>query len=218
MQEEDDDNGSVIQGRWERKLGYVTECDIDARWVLYYPNDSRPQGSLRIVSHPDLPPGHLRSFVSIVTKRWPKSNEDYARTFQQFGMLDDHDLNDMFFFDGKFYKKKIVTTYYIYNRVTYVNKVMSKRDGRVIVSYNTPFNVIDVTRNKIFVQTPVVNDEFTIVVYEEPFSDAEIRKTLSSLVSELEVYNIDENVQTWDTETTDKKQNLEKLYNVKIFG
>jgi hypothetical protein len=216
--EEDDDNGSVVQGKWERKIGYVTECDIDARWVLYYPNDPRPQGSLRIVSHPDLPPGHLRSYVSIVTKRWPKTKEDYARTFQQFGLLDDNDINDLFFYNGAFYKKKIVTTYYIYNNVTYRNKILSKRNGRTIASYTEPFNVSDVTRGKIHFVTPVVNDEFTIVLYEEPFTDGEIRQMLTSLAGELEAYNIDENVQTWDTESRDTMKNLEKLYNVKIFA
>jgi hypothetical protein len=213
--EEDDDNGSVVQGKWERKIGYVTECDIDARWVLYYPNDPRPQGSLRIVSHPDLPPGHLRSYVSIVTKRWPKTREDFARTFQQYGLLDD---NDLFFYNGTFYKNKFVTTYYIYNNVTYRNKILSKRNGRTIASYTEPFNVGDVTRGKIHFVTPVVNDEFTIVLYEEPFTDGEIRQMLTSLAGELEAYNIDENVQTWDTESRDTMKNLEKLYNVKIFA
>lgn len=213
MQEDDDDIGTVVQGRWQRKLGYVTECDIDARWVLYYPNDPRPQGSLRIVSHPDLPPGHLRSFVSIVTKRWPKTKEDFAKTFQQYGLLDD---NDLYFFNGTFYKSKIVTTYYIYNNVTYRNKVVGKKNGRLIVSYNEPFNVADVIKGKINLVTPIVNDEFTIIIYDQPFTDSEIKQMLVSLTGELEAYSIDENVQTWDTETMDKMRNLENLYNVKI--
>jgi hypothetical protein len=214
MQEDDDDSGTVVQGRWERKVGYVTECDIDARWVLYYPNDPRPQGSLRIVSHPDLPPGHLRSFVSIVTKRWPKTKEDFAKTFQQYGLLDD---NDLFFFNGTFYKIKIVTTYYIYNNVTYKNKVINKVDGKLIISYNEPFNVADVIKGKISYVSPITNDEFTIIIYEQPFTDGEIKQILISLTGELEAYNIDENVETWDTETMDKMRNLENLYNVKIF-
>jgi hypothetical protein len=214
MEEDDDDSGSVVQGRWQRKIGYVTECDIDARWVLYYPNDSRPQGSLRIVSHPDLPPGHLRSFVSIVTKRWPKTKEDLAKTFQQYGLLDD---NDLYFFNGTFYKVKIVTTYYIYNNVTYKNKVISKVDGRIVISYNEPFNVADVIKGKINYVSPITNDEFTIIIYEQPFTDGEIKQILISLTGELEAYNIDENVETWDTETMDKMRNLENLYNVKIF-
>lgn len=214
MEEDDDDSGTVVQGKWVRKLGYVTECDIDARWVLYYPNDSRPQGSLRIVSHPDLPPGHLRSFVSIVTKRWPKTKEDFAKTFQQYGLLDD---NDLFFFNNTFYKSKTVTTYYIYNNVTYRNKVVAKKDGKLVISYNEPFNVADVIKGKINFITPIVNDEFTIVIYQEPFTDGEIKQMLVSITGELEAYNIDENVQTWDTETMNKMRDLEKLYNVKIF-
>jgi hypothetical protein len=75
MQEEDD-NGTQVQGRWIRRIGYVSEHDIDARFVLFYEGDTRPHGSLRIVSHPDLPPGHLKAFVTIITKRWPKTKEE----------------------------------------------------------------------------------------------------------------------------------------------
>lgn len=71
---------TIIQKRWVRKLGFVSEFKIDARWVLYEDGDSRPQGSLRIVSHPDLPPGHVRALCSIVIKRTPKTKEEIEQT------------------------------------------------------------------------------------------------------------------------------------------
>ncbi len=71
---------TVEQKKWIRKLGFVSEFQIDARWVLYADNDQRPQGSLRIVSHPDLPPGHVRAHCSIVTKRRPKTPDEIAET------------------------------------------------------------------------------------------------------------------------------------------
>lgn len=78
---------TVIQRKWLRKLGFVSEFKIDARWVLYADNDPRPQGSLRIVSHPDLPPGHVRAYSSFVTKRRPKTSEEIADTIVK------HDLS-----------------------------------------------------------------------------------------------------------------------------
>jgi hypothetical protein len=215
MVEEDDDDGSVVQGNWTRKIGYITECDIDARWILYYPNDSRPQGSLRIVSHPDLPPGHLRSFVSLVVKRKPKTKEDLVKTFEQYGLLDDN--NDIFFFNNTFYKSKVVNTFYYYDGITYKNKIIKIENKKTYISYTEPFNAGNFIYNKIFVQTPIKNDEFTIIIYSEPYNDTEIKELLISLSGELEAYSIDENVETWDTETTDTMRNLEKLYNVKIF-
>lgn len=71
---------TIIQKKWVRKLGFVSEHRIDARWVLYVDGDSRPQGSLRIVSHPDLPPGHVRSHCMIVIKRRPKTEQEIADT------------------------------------------------------------------------------------------------------------------------------------------
>lgn len=71
---------TVVQKHWVRKLGFVSEHKIDARWVLYADNDPKPHGSLRIVSHPDLPPGHVRAYCSIVTKRTPKTENEIADT------------------------------------------------------------------------------------------------------------------------------------------
>ncbi len=73
---EEDDNGTEVQGQWVKRMGYVSEHDVDVRWVLYYPNDPRPHGGLRIASLPGLPPGHLQSFIHIITKRWPKNPEE----------------------------------------------------------------------------------------------------------------------------------------------
>jgi hypothetical protein len=74
----DEDDGTVEQAHWVRRYGYITESDIDVRWVLFRDNDPRPHGGLRIVSHPDLQPGYLRSYISIITKRWPKTKEELA--------------------------------------------------------------------------------------------------------------------------------------------
>ena len=212
---EDDDNATIVQGTWVRKHGYVSECDIDARWILYYPNDDRPHGSLRIVSHPDLPPGHLRSFVSIVTKRWPKSPEELGKTLEQYGLLDNNELS---YFNGVFYKKKIALTYYVYKGVIYQNKKYRKENQKTIVSYHDPIREAEIMSGGVKYRTPVNGDEFSVVTYTEPITQAELRHMFKSVASELEAYNVDEHVETWDTETMDKMRNLEKLYNIKIFG
>lgn len=212
--EDDDDNGTSVQGTWVRKQGYVTECDIDARWILYYPNDDRPHGSLRIVSHPDLPPGHLRSFVSIVTKRSPKTPSELSKTLEQYGLLDDNELS---YFNNVFYKKKVALTYYIYKGVIYQNKKYRKEAGKTIVSYHDPIREAEIMSGGVKFRTPITGDEFSVVTYSEPISQEELRHMFKSVASELEAYNVDEHVETWDTETMDKMRNLEKLYNVKIF-
>lgn len=71
---------NVTQMKWVRKFGFVSEFEIDARFVLYADGNPKPQGSLRIVSFPNLPPGHLKSFCSIVTKRWPKTPQEIEET------------------------------------------------------------------------------------------------------------------------------------------
>lgn len=222
MEEDDDDSGSVVQGKWVRKHGYVTECDIDARWILYYPNDDRPQGSLRIVSHPDLPPGHLRSFVSIVTKRHPKSPLELSRTLQNYGLLD----NDLFFYNDVFYKSKVAITYYLYNNIIYQNKKIRKEGNKLIVSYHDPIAESEIMKGKVVERTKPLwiekerkfSDEFSVVTYSEPITNDELRHMLRTVSTELESYNVQEHVETWDTETMDKMKNLEQLYNVKIFG
>ena len=53
---------------WDRLRGFVTELRVDTRWVLREEETDTPLGSLRIVSHPDLPPGNLRAvFTYVIT-------------------------------------------------------------------------------------------------------------------------------------------------------
>jgi hypothetical protein len=212
--EEEDDDGTVLQGSWIRRHGYVTECDIDARWILYYPNDHKPQGSLRIVSHPDLPPGHLRSFVSIVTKRWPKTSAELAKTLENYGIVTEDEL---FFHNGNFYKNKIDITYYVYNNCFYKNKSYDKVGDKIIIKYLDPTTQNEILKPNTINKTESFADEFRVTTYSTQLSKAEFESMFKSVVSELDAYNIFENVQTWDTETMDKMRNLEKLYNVKIF-
>ena len=51
---------------WDRLKGFVTEHRVDARWVLRENETEKPLGSLRIVSHPDIPPGHLKAYFKYV--------------------------------------------------------------------------------------------------------------------------------------------------------
>ena len=76
----------VIQRYWERVRGFSSENKIDARWILREDGDSRAFGSLRIVSHPDLKPGYLRSFCSFVTSRKPKTPEEIAQSVKDYQM------------------------------------------------------------------------------------------------------------------------------------
>ncbi len=67
---------------WSKKVGYVSEFKVDARWVLYDQGNPKPQGSLRIVSHPDCPPGKLKAICSIVTGRKPKTKQEIEETIK----------------------------------------------------------------------------------------------------------------------------------------
>lgn len=71
---------------WDRLKGFVTELRVDARWVLRNRDDEKPYGSLRIVSHPDLPPGQLRAIFTYVTEILPKSLEEKMRTVEDYQM------------------------------------------------------------------------------------------------------------------------------------
>lgn len=68
---------------WDRLKGYVTELRIDCRWILRGENN-KPFGSLRIVSHPDLPPGYLRAIFTFVTKKTPKTIDDKIKTIEDY--------------------------------------------------------------------------------------------------------------------------------------
>jgi len=71
---------------WDRLVGYVTELRVDARWVLRDNNTNKPLGSLRIVSHPDLPPGNLRAHFTYVTSIKIKSREEKLKAIEDYQM------------------------------------------------------------------------------------------------------------------------------------
>jgi hypothetical protein len=74
---------------WEKLSGFPTEHRVDARWILKQTQSQKPCGSLRVVSHPDLPPGHLRAvFTYMVTVR-NKSREEKIQTVEDYQV--DHD-------------------------------------------------------------------------------------------------------------------------------
>lgn len=73
---------------WESVFGFRTESKIDKRWVLRSNLDDKAHGSLRIVSHPDLKPGHLRAFVSFVTARRPKTTQEIELLKEEYKMED----------------------------------------------------------------------------------------------------------------------------------
>jgi hypothetical protein len=73
---------------WERIKGFISENKIDARWKLKKLNDDKTYGSLRIVSHPDLKPGYLRSMFMYVTTINSKSKSQIIKSLEDFQMED----------------------------------------------------------------------------------------------------------------------------------
>jgi hypothetical protein len=73
---------------WDEVFGYKTESRIDKRWVLRSNVDELAHGSLRIVSHPDLKPGHLRAYASFVTKRRKKQPEELEKLKEEYKIED----------------------------------------------------------------------------------------------------------------------------------
>lgn len=71
---------------WDRLHGFVTELRVDTRWILRENKTTKPLGSLRIVSHPDLPPGYLRSFFTYVTSIRPKTRDEKIKTIEDYQM------------------------------------------------------------------------------------------------------------------------------------
>jgi len=71
---------------WDRLSGFLTESRVDARWVLKENETERPLGSLRIVSHPDLKPGHLRAIFTYVTSIRKKSKEEKLQSIEDYQM------------------------------------------------------------------------------------------------------------------------------------
>lgn len=82
-------NINIDNTYWDRIRGFVSELRVDARWVLRGRDDKKPYGSLRIVSHPDLPPGHLRAYFDHVTTIEPKSKNEKLQT------IEDYQINSM---------------------------------------------------------------------------------------------------------------------------
>lgn len=74
---------------WERIRGYPTEHRIDARWKLRMNGTNRTVGSLRIVSHPDLPPGQLRAYLTYITQIKKKSVEEILQTIEDYQIKKD---------------------------------------------------------------------------------------------------------------------------------
>lgn len=71
---------------WDRTKGYPTEFRVDARWVLRQNKTEKPLGSLRIVSHPDLPPGYLRAYFYFISSIRPKSKNEIIKTIEDYQM------------------------------------------------------------------------------------------------------------------------------------
>ena len=71
---------------WDRLRGFVNEHRVDARWVLKENETEKPLGSLRIVSHPDLPPGFLRAMFTYMTSIREKTKEEKLRTIEDYQM------------------------------------------------------------------------------------------------------------------------------------
>lgn len=79
-------NIDLNNGTWDRLRGFVTELKVDARWVLRENGTDTPLGSLRIASHPDLPPGHLRGIFTYMTSVREKSKEEKLKTIEDYQM------------------------------------------------------------------------------------------------------------------------------------
>ena len=71
---------------WDRIRGFATENRVDARWVLRNSDTDKSYGSLRIVSHPDLPAGHLRAIFTYVLTIRKKSKEEKLQTIEDYQM------------------------------------------------------------------------------------------------------------------------------------
>jgi len=86
-----DINADLKNTFWEKITGYPTELRVDARWLLKSEDDDRTYGSLRIVSHPDLPPGQLRAYFTYVTSIKKKSDTEIIKSIEDYQM----DVNEL---------------------------------------------------------------------------------------------------------------------------
>lgn len=80
---------SIDNTIWERVRGFVSELRVDARWIMRGIEDNKSYGSLRIVSHPDLPPGYLRAIFTYITSMNPKNN------LQKQQIIEDYQISPM---------------------------------------------------------------------------------------------------------------------------
>jgi hypothetical protein len=71
---------------WDRVCGYISELRVDVRWILRQNMTDKPMGSLRIVSHPDLPPGYLRAFFMYVVSMKKRTEEEKIMTIEDYQM------------------------------------------------------------------------------------------------------------------------------------
>lgn len=75
---------------WERIHGYFSELKIDKRYILRELNDPsdppKAWGSLRVASHPDLPPGYLRATANFVVARKAKTEEEKEKAINDYLM------------------------------------------------------------------------------------------------------------------------------------
>lgn len=76
---------------WEEIIGFSSELEVDRRWILRATDDTRAHGSLRIVSHPDCKYGYLRAFMSMVTKRMPKTAQEIEDAIEEYQL----DINQL---------------------------------------------------------------------------------------------------------------------------
>jgi hypothetical protein len=92
------ENIDLNDTHWDRIRGYVSESRIDARWVLRQNETDKPLGQLRIVSHPDLPPGHLRAIFTYVISIRKRTRDEKIRVAEDFQMevkeLEVYSIND----------------------------------------------------------------------------------------------------------------------------
>lgn len=71
---------------WDRVTGFVTELRVDSRWILRDKDTDKSYGSLRIASHPDLPPGYLRAIFIYVTTIRKKNKIEKLKTIEDYQM------------------------------------------------------------------------------------------------------------------------------------
>jgi len=95
---------------WDAVVGYVTDLRVDSRWILRGMDDDKPYGSLRIVSHPDLPPGFLRAYFNYVTSIKVKTEEERLKTLEDYQIekieLEVYSVNDEIKTETKTYENR----------------------------------------------------------------------------------------------------------------